>query len=52
MKNTLRNLSGPTLESLPISLSTQTNIDNIFSYDTFPVAVNYYVLRPKAKNNS
>ncbi len=51
MKNSLRK-SLTTLESLPIPLSTNQNTDNVFSYDTFAVAVNYYVLRPKKKNNS
>ena len=51
MKNTTP-LQKPSLEPLPISLSTNTNTDNIFSYDTFAVAVNYYVLRSKKENNS
>jgi len=49
MNNSLRK---PTLQALPLSLSTNTNTDSIFSYDTFQVAVNYYVLRPQTKNNS
>jgi hypothetical protein len=35
------------LEPLPLPLSTHTNVDRLFSYDNFLVAVNYYVLRPK-----
>ena len=50
MKNT--SLFEPTLQPLPLSLSTNMNYDNVFSYDTFQVAVNYYVLRPQQKNNS
>ncbi len=42
----------PPLQELPICLSTKTNINSIFSYDNFAVAVNYYVLRPKKKKNS
>ena len=53
MKNTLNNsLHKPSLQPLPISLSTNMNYDNVFSCDTFQVAVNYYVLRPQKKNNS
>lgn len=54
MKNTLcvHPLRKPTLQPLPLTLSTNMNTDNVFSCDTFAVAVNYYVLRPKKKNNS
>ena len=55
MKNSLlslRNKPLPTLDTIPIPLSTNSNTDNVFSYDNFAVAVNYYVLRPKKKNNS
>ena len=41
----------PVLEPLPLELSTNINMDNVFSYDNFAVAVNYYVLRPQKKNN-
>ncbi len=52
MKNSLHNNYSLSLEPLPIPLSTNQNTDNVFSYDTFAVAVNYYVLRPKKKENS
>ena len=57
MKNSLHNNSFPNnslpiLEPLPIPLSTNQNTDNVFCYDTFAVAVNYYVLRPQKKTNS
>ncbi len=55
MKNSLlslRNKPLPTLDTIPIPLSTNLNTDNVFSYDNFAVAVNYYVLRSKKKNNS
>lgn len=42
----------PSLQDLPLSLSTKTNINSVFSYDNFAVAVNYYVLRPKKEKNS
>ncbi len=41
----------PNLEQIPLKLKNHINMDNIFSYDNFAVAVNYYVLRPKKKNN-
>ena len=50
--NSLPNNSLPILEPLPIPLSTNQNTDNVFSYDTFSVAVNYYVLRPQKEKNS
>ena len=51
MKN-IKNINCPTLQPLPLHLSTNIDLDNIFSYDTFAVAVNYYVLRPQKENNS
>lgn len=49
MNNTNNTLS---LKPLPLKLSTQTSIDNVFCKDTFKVAVNYYVLRSPKKENS
>lgn len=42
----------PSLEPLPISQSTPVNVDSVFNYSNFAVSVNYYVLRPKKKNDS
>ena len=41
----------PNLEQIPLKLKNHTNMDHMFSYDNFAVAVNYYVLRSKKKNN-
>jgi len=45
-------ISNPSLQELPLSFSTKTNVDSVFSYDNFAVAVNYYVLRPQKEKNS
>ena len=42
----------PSLEPLPLTHSTNVNVDSVFNYSNFAVSVNYYVLRPKKKNNS
>jgi len=42
----------PVLKQLPLRFSTHTDITNVFSFDTFAVSVNYYVLRPQKKKNS
>lgn len=42
----------PSLEPLPVTQSTETNINSVFDYSNFAVSVNYYVLRPKKKNDS
>ena len=40
------------LEQVPLKLKNNVDMDRLFSYDNFAVAVNYYVLRPKKKDNS
>ena len=42
----------PSLQDLPLPLSTQTNFDKLFCYDIVAVSVNYYVLRSQKENNS
>jgi len=37
----------PLLQPLPLKEKTPTDTSRLFSYSTYSVAVNYYVLRPK-----
>ena len=39
------------LEQVPLRLKNNVDMDRLFSCDNFAVAVNYYVLRSKEKNN-
>ena len=45
-------LQNPTLQSLPLRLKYEEDTSSIFSYSTCGVAVQYWVLRPKEKNNT
>jgi hypothetical protein len=44
--NTSLHNNNPPLEPLPLKQKTMTDTSRLFSYSTYAVAVNYYVLRP------
>ena len=42
----------PILKYLPLKIKNNINMDNMFDFSTFKVAVQYCVLRSKTKNNT
>ena len=42
----------PTLETLPLRIKNNVDTSSLYLSNAFPVAVQYWVLRPKKKDNS